>query len=290
MLKYEYHELSNIFPLMEGEEFERLVEDIKKNGLLEPIVLFEGKILDGRNRYRACLKLEKNPTFKRYPNKLTPLQYVISENIRRRHLNTAQLSEIALELEKIQLTLEKQKREEEYQKALKEEEIKLKKKLEDQNEKIQSKDLTDLSIIKEKVKEPTKPSKEKIRKEVSKDLKVSPISVKKIEKIKEVAKKEPEIAKQLEKARKGEISVNKVHRMAKLVEVKDKIILGKINIDQKQVDVMKNIYYRITQEYRYENLRHYNEITQKECIKYMKMSKNFIQKEVDKFGKRNINS
>ena len=124
---YEFHELSNIFPLMEGEEFDRLVDDIKKNGLLESIVLFDGKILDGRNRYNACLKLNKNPTFKKYPNKITPLEYVIAENIRRRHLNTAQLSEIALELEKVKLTEEKKKREIEHKKALEEFEEKQKK-------------------------------------------------------------------------------------------------------------------------------------------------------------------
>ena len=40
-----FHALSNLFPLLEG----------KANGLVEPIVVFEEKILDGRNRYRACL-------------------------------------------------------------------------------------------------------------------------------------------------------------------------------------------------------------------------------------------
>ncbi len=48
------HEFANIFPLMNNKEFTELKKDIKENGLLEPIVLHEGQILDGRNRFNAC--------------------------------------------------------------------------------------------------------------------------------------------------------------------------------------------------------------------------------------------
>ena len=49
----EFHPLANILPLIEGEEFGRLVEDIRVRGLQEKITLYKGLILDGRNRYRA---------------------------------------------------------------------------------------------------------------------------------------------------------------------------------------------------------------------------------------------
>ena len=49
-----FHPLANVFPLLEGEEFDALVADIAASGLCEAVWLYEGQILDGRNRYRAC--------------------------------------------------------------------------------------------------------------------------------------------------------------------------------------------------------------------------------------------
>jgi hypothetical protein len=53
----QYHHYANIFPLLDGDEDEALVDSIAKSGIREPIVLHEDKILDGRNRYRAARKL-----------------------------------------------------------------------------------------------------------------------------------------------------------------------------------------------------------------------------------------
>jgi hypothetical protein len=112
-----FHPLADIFPLMEGEEFDALVADIKANGLHERIVLdHKGRIIDGRNRYRALRQLGIHPEKKylryvRHPvvvgngfSKHTSPQpdsideinhnavviYVISKNIHRRHLTAEQ--------------------------------------------------------------------------------------------------------------------------------------------------------------------------------------------------------
>jgi hypothetical protein len=48
------HPLANEFPLMDEAELKELADDIKKNGLIDPIAIYENKILDGRNRYKAA--------------------------------------------------------------------------------------------------------------------------------------------------------------------------------------------------------------------------------------------
>jgi ParB-like chromosome segregation protein Spo0J len=79
---------------MSDTEFDELVEDIKKNGLQEHIWLYEGKILDGRNRYEACKDAGK-PCPTRLYTCNDPHGFVISANLRRRHLNESQRASVA---------------------------------------------------------------------------------------------------------------------------------------------------------------------------------------------------
>jgi hypothetical protein len=92
-----FHPLANIFPLVEGLDFDELVTDIKAHGLHEPIVVFEDKILDGRNRYRACNAADIEPTFTVYTGD-DPVSYIISLNLRRRHLDESQRAMVAAKL------------------------------------------------------------------------------------------------------------------------------------------------------------------------------------------------
>jgi hypothetical protein len=84
-----FHPLANLFPLIEGKEFDELVADIKANGLQTPITLYEGKILEGRNRARACEAAGIEPSTRLYQGS-DPTGYIFSANILRRHLTPSQ--------------------------------------------------------------------------------------------------------------------------------------------------------------------------------------------------------
>ena len=111
----QFHPLANLFPLLEGAEFDELTKDIEEHGLKEPIVLYEGKILDGRNRYNAMRKLGLGTEGRAawyplsffcsgYPygseaaTKEEAIAYVVSKNIMRRHLTNGQRAVIAKKL------------------------------------------------------------------------------------------------------------------------------------------------------------------------------------------------
>lgn len=98
--KRHYHESSSLFPMLEGDDFELLKEDIALNGLLEPIVVHpdDGSILDGRNRHRACLETNTEVRVKVWERTGSEVAYVTSLNLHRRHLTSSQRAAIALDI------------------------------------------------------------------------------------------------------------------------------------------------------------------------------------------------
>ncbi len=117
-----FHSLAGLFPMMEKDDLGALKDDIVANGLREPIVLHEGLILDGRNRFLACHQAALEIGF---PDFLTtpidecmermkalripiryvaytgtdPLAFVVSMNLHRRHLNESQRAMVAAKWE-----------------------------------------------------------------------------------------------------------------------------------------------------------------------------------------------
>lgn len=90
MKTYPLHPICNIFPALGEAELEELAADIKANGLLEPVILYDDKILDGRNRQEACRRAGVPlRTVDWVDPGCGPTAWVVSRNLRRRHL-TAQ--------------------------------------------------------------------------------------------------------------------------------------------------------------------------------------------------------
>jgi hypothetical protein len=96
----EPHPLAALFPELLPEELAQLARDIKERGQLEPIVLYKGLILDGRNRYKACQLVGVNPRIEEFNAQISersPEEFVLSRNLRRRHLSVGQKAAVALE-------------------------------------------------------------------------------------------------------------------------------------------------------------------------------------------------
>jgi hypothetical protein len=98
------HPHAELFPLIEGDVFDALVEDIRENGLREPITLLNGQILDGRNRYFAMSEIDPEFSPATAPKMFVqfdggdPLEWVISKNLHRRHLSASQRAVLAAEI------------------------------------------------------------------------------------------------------------------------------------------------------------------------------------------------
>lgn len=86
-----WHPAANIFPMMEEKELTELSEDIKANGQQEPCLICDGMVIDGRNRWMACLISDIKAKTK-VVSPEDPVGFVLSLNLHRRHLTPSQRS------------------------------------------------------------------------------------------------------------------------------------------------------------------------------------------------------
>lgn len=92
-MSYDLHPLCTLFPRLAGVEFEALKRDIQANGLRQPIILHDGLILDGGNRYRACVEIGVEPIFEQFAGG-NLVAFVLSANLHRRHMTPGQQAAI----------------------------------------------------------------------------------------------------------------------------------------------------------------------------------------------------
>lgn len=93
-----HHPIADVWPMMDEAKLAELADDIRKNGQLVPVWLYEEKILDGRNRWAACKIAGVEPKTKEYTGD-EPTAFAVSLNDRRRHMNKGSLAAVAAELE-----------------------------------------------------------------------------------------------------------------------------------------------------------------------------------------------
>ena len=91
------HPYADLFPMMSDEAIKATADDIAQQGLLVPIIIFEGKILDGRNRRIACKIAGVTPTYEEYSGN-NPLGFVVAHNLHHRHLTESQRAMVAAKL------------------------------------------------------------------------------------------------------------------------------------------------------------------------------------------------
>jgi protein gp37 len=114
---YTVHPAADAFPMMSDEELKDLAADIKTNGLINPITIsYDGKsLLDGRNRFRACEIAGADTTECKLGPHYTEqmiIDYIVSANIKRRHLSAGQLAMLGADLEPIYAAAAKQRQRE----------------------------------------------------------------------------------------------------------------------------------------------------------------------------------
>lgn len=98
-MKLKIHAVAEMFPPMSPDEFSALKEDIKANGQREGIWTYKGEVIDGRNRLKACEELGIEPKTREWDGVGSMVAFVVSQNLKRRHLTSSQKAAIAADIE-----------------------------------------------------------------------------------------------------------------------------------------------------------------------------------------------
>ncbi len=99
-----FHPLANLFPMLSDAEIDDLGDDIAANGQVETVKLHRGMVLDGRNRYTACARKGLGVRTELFTGSdREALAWVISKNLKRRHLNESQRAMVAAKLASLKL-------------------------------------------------------------------------------------------------------------------------------------------------------------------------------------------
>lgn len=207
-------------PKLSDEDYQNLETSIKEDGLFYPLIINpEGFLLDGHHRLKACEAAgitHPEVIEKKFETSLDEREFVILSNLNRRHLNTAQKSELGLKL----LEIEKEKAKERQLSGLKQyqneedpEESTVPPTLAEREDDLEE----DRNAAFDKVIAPHIPDERGIedegesRKIVAQKVGVGKETLRKAEKIKEAAREDPEIGEEWERAKRGETSVNRVY-------------------------------------------------------------------------------
>jgi ParB-like chromosome segregation protein Spo0J len=91
-MNYQQHPLSAAFPPMTPEEFQSLKDSVNENGVLNPITIYEGMVLDGWHRYQAALELGMECPEAELDDWIDPKEFVLAQNKNRRHITASQLA------------------------------------------------------------------------------------------------------------------------------------------------------------------------------------------------------
>ena len=97
-MTYPVHPAATLFPMMDAEALQALADDIREHGQREPVILYRGAVLDGRNRLRACELAGVEPLTCVRDDIASPTTFVLSLNLHRRHLTPAQRAALGVDV------------------------------------------------------------------------------------------------------------------------------------------------------------------------------------------------